>query len=828
MTTRNQFVGQGPVDKGGDILFEPQKALYRRLESVADHIASAAGHQDVESMTFAVTGPWGAGKSSALHVLRDMVDDRMGADSPLTVSWYDSPLYQRLSFPARTTLAFEVIRGLDLPDESLGATPSMVDQLHQVLGDGTEPPDGGEGEARSFVHARLLQNLLTKLGDAPLLLEPWTARLSSRPAGAVHLVLIDDLDRCSRQFASEVLAATNNWARVPSLFFVIAASKDHLIESVAEQMELKERYVGEALEKYVHFTVEIPPAPASQGEAAVMFRALIEVLALDEDERKSITDLVDLAGHEHSLAVLSPAFRPDDRPTPRAFKQRFNTLIPEILALGQVTPSSVKPIVLKVMWPDFYRDHFEPAAMREDQRELKWLQQLLRLGRQARAAADDELRVAEFRVEVGADREEVDLKGASPYLVLYLAAEPAIQLGDPRDDNWPPDGPGVPSFSFNPTGALGPTATSDTDVTALSGDRSVEIVSLATQLDFAAEKEDTATGQDLAARLLAIEESNPVLKTSNAPTVGNAALRLERLKLIPQAVRMHRWAMRIDPNHTNVLQNFVDCVLDWEVQTLYDEARVVLHEIEHAERHLAWRPFRTRLLRLRLEVAEDATSDQDGTLTTEIDELIRYTTASGLRSESDWTLGEVMDLLRSLQRLSRYESVRDLAQGLLPNLEPDSPQVAYSILRVVGDILAGSSDPTDENEAIDIFRYLMSSGLACAEERNVGDVMYNLAVLLRLRSYKDTAGRLQARAYELSPNDQNIRVGLSRYIFDTTKDAELAEAIMLGKDIAIDLASIGQWEALPASFTSSEPWWKGWPGSGGYDNPCIPELVTGA
>ncbi len=73
-----------PVGLRGDLLFHPREELFERLAFLADHIASAVlrGGQTPSSV-FAISGPWGTGKSSALEVILDLV--RRGLEDKIDV-----------------------------------------------------------------------------------------------------------------------------------------------------------------------------------------------------------------------------------------------------------------------------------------------------------------------------------------------------------------------------------------------------------------------------------------------------------------------------------------------------------------------------------------------------------------------------------------------------------------------------------------------------------------------------------------------------------------------------------------------------------------------
>src|SRR5262249_42032314 len=81
---------------------------------------------------------------------------------------------------------------------------------------------------------------------------------SGRPRA--HIVMIDDLDRCDLAFTVQLLAAMTYWQTAPgfSIFFIVAADIDHLLDALTEHLPRGAQNPAQALEKYIHLAVNMP------------------------------------------------------------------------------------------------------------------------------------------------------------------------------------------------------------------------------------------------------------------------------------------------------------------------------------------------------------------------------------------------------------------------------------------------------------------------------------------------------------------------------------------------------------------------------------------
>lgn len=386
MTAQNRFVDPGPANIENEVLFEKRPDFLRNLQSIADHIARPAiVGQPFPPMTFALYGRWGAGKSTALKRLKYEVQKRV-ADAKGNFTWsdYDAPLWEQLP-DVRGTLAYTIVRGMS-PD----SMARLIELLKRLAGDSVidssvRDKDWDLNQALQF------WRVLGHLPIAPPLLEEWMREIvgevvgssersdgQDQPSGKVHVVFIDDVDRCSKQFTANLLAATTYWSRGEqrNLFFVLAASREHLIESLRAHLPLGTSYPEQALEKYVHLSVEVPALLGSPGEVGVYIGRLVDQLASDDtiapERLVELRGLVEESAKTYPESALAPLLRLGDELTPRTVKHRFNAFLAEFKPAEALVAGDVKLWVLKAFWPDFWWKYLWNLPIGAEEPDAEW------------------------------------------------------------------------------------------------------------------------------------------------------------------------------------------------------------------------------------------------------------------------------------------------------------------------------------------------------------------------------------------------------------------------------------------------------------------------
>src|SRR5919197_1325331 len=348
-----RFAPQVPAKPDAEVLFKTRPDFKSSLDIVADHIARAAiVGEPASSMTFAVYGEWGAGKSTALQLIEHEIKKKVeaaGGKGMVTWSYYHAPLWE--DFDARMSLAEAIITGL-APD----IRTDMVELLKSAVGE--KPASVATAEELEMRNTVDFYAALREMSPAPPLLEKWLHRVASKQgsdgdqahddAPRIHVVLIDDLDRCSPEFTVELLAATTFWSAVENLFFVIAARERHLLAALEARLPAGAQGPEEALEKYVPLGVEVPPLLTSPAEiAAYLTRLVKDVFGTTgaDPARDELTEIIKRCADEFETkngSVFAPLLWPEMGLTPPKLKHRFNRLLAEFKPQTRLDPDGAQ------------------------------------------------------------------------------------------------------------------------------------------------------------------------------------------------------------------------------------------------------------------------------------------------------------------------------------------------------------------------------------------------------------------------------------------------------------------------------------------------------
>src|SRR5919197_486547 len=817
-----RFAPQVPAKPDAEVLFKTRPDFKSSLDIVADHIARAAViGEPASSMTFAVYGEWGAGKSTALQLIEHEIKKKVeaaGGNGTVTWSYYHAPLWE--GFPdARMSLAEAIITGL-APE----TRTDMVEVLRSAAGKkNASVATEEELEMRNTVD---FYSALREMSPAPPLLEVWLLKVAKKlgsdgakaqdDAPRIHVVLIDDLDRCSADFTVELLAATTFWSAVENLFFVIAARERHLLASLEARLPAGAQGPEEALEKYVHLGVEVPPLLTRPAEiAAYLTRLVKDVFGTTgaDPARDELTEIIKRCADEFETkngSVFAPLLWPEMGLTPRKLKHRFNRLLAELKPQTRLDPDGaqaeaepqagldpdvVKGWVIHAFWPEFWDRYLlnigtpDLLGEREWEARVQLVERLTNIGAILRPLWDlDRSQLASTFSNL-AQREGVDPE-ADPRLAIYLALDPPWQrpptdVGIQRIQLPPLHRtlqPGEPSFPgeeeaerAGPDGEPGGPEPLDVPLLhILQADQAM------------------ARGDRVGAlrELTELRDKARRGASASAATLGNAALRADRLDDVDLALELHQAALRTDPNHFNVMQNFVEFVIDRHLSEYYPQVEKLLERLQTD----GWghKPERTQVLTARLESALGGSRASLATTSEELlEQLVQKPSFDALLSVYELIL-ETGDR-RKLRRACR--AVAEVAEGL----------DIYRVLRLLADGLAASDERSDEAEAADIYRFVLAKGLACATPRGrATDVKHNLATLFASMDFDGLAKRLWTEAYHEDPRDPSIRQAFAAFL-NNLGQSNAASIVLLGQEL--EELPIPE-EELPEHFSDTEYWWE--------------------
>ncbi|MET8164022.1 P-loop NTPase fold protein [Streptomyces sp. NPDC005329] len=790
---------EGPVDLERDTLFQHQEDFYGRLKFLAEHVAAAVfSPEPSQSAVYGVSAPWGSGKSSALHVLLDLVyallketetSIRRDANGFLigdayvvTTSTFFAPPHAASSQPARLGLAYEILQGL----------PAYYrDQLLEDL----NYSDGDLGAVRPIKAELYLRKKLDSFSSGPFL-ERWihesfleyreSQREVSKRLSHVHIQLIDDLDRCPATYTAEILTALNFWVTAPNLFFAVAADEEHLKKSAQAATDLQERYHGEALEKFVHFQLRLPELLSGFADTA----RYCEKLVPDNPVPRGVAHLRNLlqsAPTDGPLGVLAPALSAH---TPRQAKRLFNELLQEFSILRDVEGDSVKRIISRLVWPEAFMEFVAPAITAVELRggssrrsaRLHWLRQLLQVAEEVVEDGTEDLAGAEARLKQIATERGIYLQECPPDLLLYLAAPPAIRLPEEHA------GAARAQEFLRKIGereSAGPESNGDTE-------ESISQIATRFYISHRLGRKDEFL--DDARKVVSIGHRRE-LPQADAPAIGNMAIRLDAWA--PElAWQLHELAHATDPTHENIELNLAEFLLEYG--SIGALPAVAEHLASVATRAPDFKPNRQALLAATLNLAQGYAPEEG-----ELEALVQVAAED---SSNDGFRTQVFQLL---EKAKNYVLLEKLIQEWVETecSKPDQGQ-ASTVLRFLADSFSASRNDEVGARGIDLMRYLLWTG-SSADDETFSSAASNLAVLLSGHGYDEISGMLWRLAYEISSDNSQLKAAYSSHLI-SIDDAQNAQAVQLGQMVDIPSPTEAEMEAacsrLPAYF-STGPWW---------------------
>ena len=255
-----------------------------------------------------------------------------------------------------------------------------------------------------------------------------------------------------------------------------------------------------------------------------------------------------------------------------------------------------------------------------------------------------------------------------------------------------------------------------------------------------------------------------------APQIGNCAIEAERCNFLPLAEELYKLALEADPLHINNRQSYVSFLLDHRSRSssTKDIAKAILDDLELLPER------QERTLALKAQFVSTFHKSASGS---DLDSLIEELVGDGdFRS-----LEEAIPLLIALQEAKRYQEFRDVVE----NLRENSEDVDTTTLdRALADAFAQSGDNALQDEAVNIFRQLLSDETG----DDSPDVKHNLATLLSSRrsgQVCEEAENLWRQAYEQKPSDMAIRRAFAQCLLRHKKGSE-AEKVLAGQPIKSD------------------------------------------
>jgi hypothetical protein len=253
-------------------------------------------------------------------------------------------------------------------------------------------------------------------------------------------------------------------------------------------------------------------------------------------------------------------------------------------------------------------------------------------------------------------------------------------------------------------------------------------------------------------------------------------LTAEKYDALPLARGLYQLAYELDPEHSNNMQNYADFIIVKRQTDLYSLAEQLITRLKQGK-HADHRPERTIALEAQLHRLQGTTASS---LSNEEREKLQGFIDNFRKDPTD--RGDFARLVNLFSQLADYDSLREVCRVYYMACTNDEDR--HLALRLLADGLWDSKVEYDRQEAMDLYRYLLTSRLAQtkAAQDEMEDTEHNYAVLLYAYDYDDEAGRIWFDAYQRDPTDGHIKRAYSQYLL-RAGSPELAEKVTKGEPV---------------------------------------------
>jgi hypothetical protein len=770
------YFSDQPVGTEGDRLWK-EHVTRRQVSEIARRIGAPLIDAKLypraisDSLTFAIHGGWGSGKSSFLKMVIEetsrQVRESLGEAGLRRVSFcsYVASSYTDLGEhgDVRTLLAMRALTALvGSASEALGlyqratrigssASASEVRVGSSAIA--SDPRVATADVGRELF--RVAENL-AQLVDFPEYLAnelKGTGFKNSDGTPRVLAIFIDDLDRCRPEVVASILSTTLQWSVVENLFFVLAVDQNVLLDAIKRRSPEIEQVVRDplyALEKYVQHSFSIPELTEEALPGYVT--SLLE--EYQDDISRTITK---------NVRFLVSGLRIK---TPRAVKRCLNTIRPDIAAAppAQDPELTLKERILEYSWREFYEGIFRPSVkVRAGEFKQAWrsLEEVCRSyyrDFQLERYDEDKLEFELRRIRTAFRDNEAFPQAFPRALARYLGEPPHWLIDDSKATtavaaNKP--------WNFRPVPLPAPGAPGEPD--------KAETVFMESYYGISVASDEDPSGalQKMYDFYEFVFSRRSELPANLADEVGNVALRAERLKSYDLASALFGLALMMKPDHPNNMQNYVSFVADAARSEEYERADAILTELR--SRYPTFKADRL----LYLEVQMAAILHRQVSVTEEQLEHIVEKVRSGARFD-EYAIAMLM-----AGQLGRSDVLRELSMARLQHADTSSE--VYLVVRGLADGLAEvKDDMVGRREALEIYRRMFAHS-QWFREQDLPSAKHNYATLLYSHDYDDEAGRIWFEAYK-EVQDEVINRAYAVYLGKANRP-DLSRKVIAGEPL---------------------------------------------
>ena len=492
----------------------------------------------------------------------------------------------------------------------------------------------------------------------------------------------------------------------------------------------------------MQMVIDVPLLEDFPERSRDFVRALFAMVSLPDGARTAIAKPLELDGND-PLAILAPFFGRARESSPRGLKASINRAAAELGALQAYDEVALRQAVARVFWPDSYRRLVMPA-LTGDHEAREHLSALLRIGRVSSVHVGTAgLDISEAILLRSCERQHLEFAPEDAVLILYLSRGDWSQLL-PEDDP-------VSGWQQSQRASLEILGGS-----TLAGGVDRELRDLETQFQLEGLNGDSDAQMVVLRRVVEIVTGVDQIPRDLAATVGNMALRASEIKQADSALLLHQAAVKADPSHTNVLQNYADFLLDIASPRALEFARESISKLDSPER-LGHRPGRSAVLRLRLAFLDDDQGERD----------VAVSRLLAVAMDAN----DVVEIASAVDALTRNRLLQE-AEELVRSFvrAHGAGEESCVAMRVLADGVAVAGSGSDEfhRVAADLYEYLLASGAwdskGDASNERLAGVLHNLATVVYAMDFDDYAGMIWSEAYPLAAEDHGIRHAFSAWI----------------------------------------------------------------
>ncbi len=815
---RTTVLPDRPIEKKEGDLINKDNDFIKKLDRIAETIAQPLLNQEAasqkllfESITFAIYGKWGMGKSSALQLIAQMAYEHAAksqAEERIKFCQFSGPTHEslrsRYQDDVRTMLVIRILMALsnDNPRQAIELFSTSAERFGLIQTDIPLPSQQDAPDSLGW-NNQVIQNISKVLARQVefhhLLKGCLDGTLVEDGLSRVLVVLVDDLDRCHTEFVWEVLDTIQHLS-IPNLFFVIAVQEEQLKKAVAERFD----HVGGgatdptfALEKYVQQVVWVPEM--DERRLKDFIKGLVDTYY---GEEKIVGQAIKLSSSylQHGLRVL----------TPRSVKRCLNTIYFDLeIMLTKAKKGEkeeqrriVKERILEYTWPEFYNHSFLPAKKWQKEEsevnelsgaQIDYRKSLLELEKVCRTYSsnkdEEQLQISLRRIstKLGLNWGDFDLK-----LAYYLGLTPYLLQAEKQS----PTNPVISDLSGKAEKKF---QHFDLDMAVAGKNLQQELLLFYYKAETA---HQSSNQQEVLQHIISfynlLREQNYKFDIGGryASVVGDMALLAENLNVRELANNLFEVALELDPEHSNNLQNYISFIIDAQIRELYSQAKIYILKLK-SERHKNFKPERTIALESRLAnlLGEKLDRSSEALTNPLLEEFLA----------SPHSQTRYIRLMRFLREIGDVSTARKMAQ--LHYQGTGKLDEHYIALRYLASVLAFSSSDSDRREALELYRYLLTIFSYSEQQLKDFDSLHRYASLLYSYDYDTNAALVWIKAYKLLPTESAIQNPFAECL-GRLNLANLAAFVLESKPLPEELnIKAGN---LPQRFVNREVelWWE--------------------